>query len=215
MNLTRRVPHFRSFKFTPFVIAAIFLFTNLTGFLFNCVFAPSAQAQMSSVTFDQDGIPTDLPTSGDRRLDLIIFQVGARYGVDPRLLHVVIWKESKYKTHAKSHAGAQGLMQIIPATARRFDCDDVYDPASNIEAGTRYLRWLLERFDGDIKLALAGYNAGEGSVDKYDGVPPYDETQDYVRDIMDCYGKKFHPVLAPEEARIEFHLAQEVAQLQH
>ena len=90
-----------------------------------------------------------------------------------------------------------------------------YDVESNIDAGTKYLRFLLKRFNGNVTLALAGYNAGEGSVDKYNGVPPFNETQNYVRIITGRYGKNFHPLLSPEQARVEFRLLPEVAQLQH
>jgi soluble lytic murein transglycosylase-like protein len=206
------VPRFRSFKFAPFTIVALFLFTNLTGIFFNRAFAPDAQAQMT-MSVDENFIPADIPSSGDHDLDLIIFRAGKRNGVDPRFIHAVIWQESKYKTQAKSHAGAQGLMQLMPGTARRFGCSDAYDMEGNIEAGTKYLRWLLKRFDGNVSLALAGYNAGEGSVDKYNGIPPFNETQNYVRIITSRYGKYHHPILSPEEARVEFHLTQEVAQL--
>ena len=212
MNVSRFVPHFRSFKFAPFAIVALFLFTNLTGFLFSSAFAPEAQANTPHEV-NENYIPADIPSSGDRELDLLIFRTGEKHGVDPRLLHAVIWQESKYKVVAKSHAGAQGLMQLIPDTARRFGCSDPYDQAANLEAGTKYLRWLLKRFDGNVSLALAGYNAGEGSVDKYAGIPPYEETQNYVRIITSRYGKTYHPLLSPEEARIEFHLIEEVAQL--
>jgi soluble lytic murein transglycosylase-like protein len=216
MNLTRFVPHFRSFKFAPFTIIALFVFTNLTGILFNHAYAPAVQATEAAATATvavDDYIPSDVPTSGDHELDLIIFRAGERHGVDPRFLHAVIWQESKYKVRARSHVGAQGLMQLMPATAKRFGCDDITDPTSNIEAGATYLRWLLERFHGDVSLALAGYNAGEGAVDKYNGVPPYNETQNYVRIITGRYGKTYHPLLTPEQARIEFRLLPEVAQL--
>jgi soluble lytic murein transglycosylase-like protein len=217
MNLTRFVPHLRSFKFAPFAIIALFLFTNLTGFVFNRVYAPAVQAaETASMPVAQpEYIPSDVPTSGDRELDLIIFRAGERHGVDPRFIHAVIWQESKYKVRARSHVGAQGLMQLMPPTAKRFGCMDAHDPAANIEAGTKYLRWLLKRFNGNVSLALAGYNAGEGSVDKYNGVPPYKETQNYVRIITGRYGKFYHPLLSPEEARVEFRLLPEVAQLQH
>ena len=99
--------------------------------------------------------------------------------------------------HARSHAGAQGLMQLMPATARRFGCHNPHDPAANIAAGTKYLSWLLKRFEGNVELALAGYNAGEGSVDKYNGIPPYRETQNYVRIISSRYGKTRHPFCRP------------------
>ena len=217
MNLTRFVPHFRSFKFAPFAVIALFLFANLTGLIFNRVYAPAVQATEVSTTVvapDPQYIPADVPTSGDRELDLIIFRAGERHGVDPRFIHAVIWQESKYKVRARSHVGAQGLMQLMPPTAKRFGCMDAHDPAANIEAGTKYLRWLLKRFNGNVSLALAGYNAGEGSVDKYDGIPPYKETQNYVRIITGRYGKFHHPLLTPEEARVEFRLLPEIAQLQ-
>jgi soluble lytic murein transglycosylase-like protein len=218
MNLTRFVPHFRSFKFAPFAVIALFTFTNLTGIVFNRAYAPAVQAREASVAetvnVDADYIPADVPTSGDHELDLIIMRAGEHYGVDPRFIHAVIWQESKYKPRARSYVGAQGLMQLMPATARRFGCEDANDPASNIDAGTKYLRFLLERFKGNVSLALAGYNAGEGAVDKYNGVPPYNETQNYVRIITGRYGKTYHPLLTPEQARIEFRLLPDVAQLQ-
>jgi soluble lytic murein transglycosylase-like protein len=221
MNLTRFVPHFRSFKFAPVALIALFLLTNVTGLVFNRAYAPVVQAAESAPEVvaapaeeDETYIPADVPTSGDRELDLIIFRAGERHGVDPRFIHHVIWQESKYKVRARSHVGAQGLMQLMPPTAKRFGCLDAHDPASNIEAGTKYLRWLLKRFNGNVSLALAGYNAGEGSVDKYDGVPPYKETQNYVRIITGRYGKMHHPLLSPEQARVEFRLTPELAQLQ-
>jgi soluble lytic murein transglycosylase-like protein len=217
MNLTRFVPHFRSFKFAPFAIIALFLFTNLTGLVFNRAYAPNVQAaesnSISTTAAEPEYIPADVPTSGDHELDLIIFRAGERHGVDPRFIHAVIWQESKYKVRARSYVGAQGLMQLMPPTAKRFGCTDAHDPAANIEAGTKYLRFLLKRFNGNVSLALAGYNAGEGSVDKYNGVPPYKETQNYVRIITGRYGKFYHPLLSPEEARVEFRLLPEVAQL--
>jgi soluble lytic murein transglycosylase-like protein len=209
MKLTRFVPHFRSFKFAPVALIALFLFTNATGLVFNRVYAPDVQASERPAApapeVESDFIPADVPTSGDHQLDLIIFRAGERNGVDPRFIHAVIWQESKYKIRARSYVGAQGLMQLMPATAKRFGCEDAHDPAANIEAGTKYLRFLLKRF--------AGYNAGEGAVDKYNGVPPYNETQNYVRIITGRYGKTYHPLLSPEQARIEFRLMPEVAQL--
>ena len=200
MKFPRRLPHFRSLKFAPFAIIALFLFSNLTGLLFSHALAPVAAKERAFV------IPADIPTSGDPELDRIIFEAGANQGVDPRFIHAVIWQESKYKVDARSHAGAQGLMQLMPATAKRFGCDDPNDPVSNIKAGTKYLGWLLKRFSGNVELALAGYNAGEGAVDKYDGIPPYNETQNYVKIISQRYGKTYHPVLSPAEAAQVFQL---------
>jgi soluble lytic murein transglycosylase-like protein len=204
MKFPRSLPHFRSLKFAPFAIISLFLFTNLTGFLFSRVMAPDVVA--ASPQRVQFRIPADMPTSGNEELDRIIFEAGQKQGIDPRFLHAVIWQESKYQLRARSHAGAQGYMQLMPATAKRFGCDDPYDPVENIEAGTKYLGWLLKRFSGDVELALAGYNAGEGAVDKYDGVPPYNETQKYVKIISKRYGKTYHPVLPPEQAAHVFQL---------
>jgi soluble lytic murein transglycosylase-like protein len=202
MKFPRRLPHFRSLKFAPFALLSLFVFSNLTGILFSHALAPP-EAAATQHTFT---IPADIPTSGDPELDRIIFEVGEKQGVDPRFIHAVIWQESKYDTHAHSHAGAQGLMQLIPATAKRFGCEHPDDPEENITAGTKYLGWLLKRFSGNVELALAGYNAGEGAVDKYDGVPPYDETRNYVKIISERYGKTYHPVLPPAEAAEVFQL---------
>lgn len=196
-----RYQHLRSAKFAPLAIFSIFFLTNLTGFYFSPALAPSVSAAARAVT-----IPADIPQSGDCDLDWIIFHAGERAGVDPRLIHAVIKQESKYDPDALSPMGARGLMQLMPGTAKRFDCDDPKDKAGNVEAGTKYLAWLLKRFNGDVKLALAGYNAGEGSVDKYQGVPPYPETQNYVNKIVASYGKTYHPILEPEDAKIAFGL---------
>ena len=196
MKSARKLPHFRSLKFAPFALLSFFLFTNLTGILFSRVMAPVAVANPAAL----HEIPLDMPSSGNQDLDRIIFDAGEREGVDPRFIHAVIWQESKYDMTATSHAGAQGLMQLMPATAKRFGCTDPNDPVSNIAAGTKYLRWLLKRFSGNVELALAGYNAGEGSVDKYNGIPPYNETQNYVKIITKRYGKTYHPVVALTEA---------------
>jgi len=196
--------HLRSAKFAPVAIISLFFLTNFTGLFFSPVFAPDVAA--TSITDEVETIPADIPVSGDCDLDWIIFRAGEREGVDPRFIHAVIKQESKYKSDATSSVGARGLMQLMPATAKRFACNDAKDEACNVEAGTKYLAWLLKRFNGDVKLALAGYNAGEGSVHKYQGVPPFPETQNYVNKIVPNYGKTYHPVLQPEDAKIAFHL---------
>ncbi|HKG23891.1 MAG TPA: lytic transglycosylase domain-containing protein [Blastocatellia bacterium] len=145
-------------------------------------------------------------------MDRLILEAGTRHGVDPRLVYCVIRQESNFKTTAKSQKNAQGLMQMIPATAERFGVKDVYDPEQNIEGGTRYLRWLLKRFNGNVKLALAGYNAGEGAVEKSGNkVPDYIETKNYVKKIVENYGKTHHPVLDPEQAAERFKYAGQTA----
>lgn len=102
------------------------------------------------------------------------------FGVEEAVVRAIIHAESAYRPNAVSHAGAQGLMQLIPATASRFGVGDVFDPSQNIRGGVQYLAWLLKRFNNDLTLAAAGYNAGEGAVDRHGGVPPYAETQRYV-----------------------------------
>lgn len=111
-----------------------------------------------------------------------------RYGLSPSLLHAVIRAESAYNPTAVSRAGAQGLMQLMPGTAARYGVRDSFDPAENIRGGSAYLRDLLDMFGQDVKLALAGYNAGEGAVIKHGRqIPPYAETQDYVRKVLRFY----------------------------
>ena len=127
-------------------------------------------------------------TTGDAGVDSYIVASGARHGVDPVLLYAIMHRESAFKQRALSYKGARGLMQLMPATAARFGVRDIFDPAQNIDGGARYMRFLLDRFDGDVRLALAGYNAGEGAVDRYGRrVPPYRETQEYVRRISERY----------------------------
>jgi hypothetical protein len=94
----------------------------------------------------------------------------------------------------------------MPDTGKRFHCTDLADEKCNVEAGTKYLAWLLKRFNGDVSLTLAAYNAGEGAVDKYQGIPPYHETENYVKKIVANYGKTFHPIVSPADAKVMFHL---------
>jgi len=149
----------RSAKSIPFFIISLFVFFNFTNLGLSPVMAPVASAAV-------EAIPADIPLSGDCDLDWIIYRAGQKSGVDPRFIHAVIKQESKYNSKAVSPVGAQGLMQMMPATAERFGLKDPFDPAANVAAGTKYLKWLLKRFDGDVSLALGGYNAGEGAVDK-------------------------------------------------
>ena len=119
-----------------------------------------------------------------------IFETAKRHYVNPAVVTAVVRAESAFDPRAVSHKGARGLMQLMPATARRFGVgsEDIFDPARNLDAGVRYLRWLLDRFDGELHLALAAYNAGEGTVERYGGVPPYRETRSYIRRIYRSLG---------------------------
>lgn len=114
----------------------------------------------------------------------IIAKMSEKYNVDANLIKGVIKAESGFNPKAQSPVGARGLMQLMPATAKGLGVTDIFDPVQNIEGGTKYLRRMLDKFDGDTKLALAAYNAGPGAVDKYNGVPPYKETQQYVKRIL-------------------------------
>src|SRR5262249_13321203 len=115
-----------------------------------------------------------------------------KHQIDPRLIMEVIRQESGFRPRATSNKGAQGLMQLIPSTAARFGVYRIHDPAENVEGGTKYLRFLLDMFEGNIELALAGYNAGENAVVKYNyQIPPYRETRDYVRSITARYRSKY------------------------
>ncbi|HEX8177518.1 MAG TPA: lytic transglycosylase domain-containing protein [Pyrinomonadaceae bacterium] len=136
-------------------------------------------------------------TTGDPRIDSYIVESGVRHGIDPVLIYALMHQESSFKRGAISVKGARGLMQLMPGTAARFGVTNIFDPRQNIEGGTRYLRFLLNAFDGDIALTLAGYNAGEGAVLKYGRrVPPYRETQEYVRRITQRYALMRDPETA-------------------
>ncbi len=114
-----------------------------------------------------------------------IEQAARRHNVPVELICGVILQESGGNSRAVSHCGARGLMQLMPGTAKRFGVKNSFDPAQNVEGGTKYLRWLLDRFDGDIELALAGYNSGEHNVEKYGNkIPPFKETQNYVPSVL-------------------------------
>lgn len=121
--------------------------------------------------------------SAETPFEALVQQAAQRYGIDPAVLKAVIHAESNFNPYAVSKAGAQGLMQLMPGTARALGVQDPFDPVQNIDGGARYLRQLLDRFHS-LPLALAAYNAGPGAVARYQGVPPYRETQTYVRRVM-------------------------------
>jgi hypothetical protein len=128
-----------------------------------------------AVDMDRDGV------------EKLIREAAERHRMDPALVRAVIETESNWNPKAYSHKGAGGLMQLIPTTAQRYGAYDVFDPQQNIDAGVKYLRTLLERYNGNLDLALAAYNAGEGAVDRAHGVPSFRETRNYVQKVQNAY----------------------------
>ena len=131
--------------------------------------------------------PRDTSPERYRRYDAFIREAAALYRLPESFVRAVIRVESDYNPQVVSHAGACGLMQLMPATAARMGVTDVFDPRQNILGGTRYLRVLANHFNGDLVLVIAAYNAGEGAVQRYRGIPPYEETQRYVRRVLRHY----------------------------
>lgn len=126
-------------------------------------------------------------TLSERELEPVIRRHSSQHQLHPALIRAIIKAESDFDPRAVSRSGAIGLMQLMPQTAVRLDVRDMYDPDDNVGGGTKYLRQLLDRFHGNLPLALAAYNAGENAVDRYQTLPPYDETRQYVRKVLRYY----------------------------
>jgi len=147
-------------------------------------------------------------TTGNAVVDSYIVDFSRRYAIDPLLIYSQMHQESTFKPRAVSPKGARGLMQLMPDTARRFGVGNIYDPKQNIEGGVKYMRFLLDMFGGDLNLALAGYNAGENAVLKYGSqIPPYRETQEYVRRISSRYTMISNPQYIQTAKRVNSEIA--------
>lgn len=130
-----------------------------------------------------------IPPTGYSRgeLDKIVVDIAKKYNVDEKLVKAIIKKESGFNPNARSSSGAIGLMQLMPFTGKKLGVINPYDPVQNVDGGVRHLKYLMTKYNGNVVLALAAYNAGTGNVNKYNGVPPFKETQNYVRTILSNY----------------------------
>lgn len=163
-----------------------------------CLTPPAAVAPAAP---DIGLIPPPEPAypAGSTPVRRLVDRLAPQYGVDPRLAMAVIAVESGFRPDAVSPRNAQGLMQLIPATAQRFRVRNSFDPEANVRGGLAYLRWLLMRFNGEVQLVAAAYNAGEGAVERHGGVPPYRETQAYVQRIAALYRQAWHALPVPKK----------------
>ena len=137
--------------------------------------SPFTGAGRPAVSIDRDGA------------EKLVREAAARHNVDPALVRAVIETESNWNSGAISRKGAAGLMQLIPTTGQRYGANDLFNPQQNVDAGVRHLKWLLERYNGNLDLALAAYNAGEGAVDRAHGIPAFRETRNYVQRVQEAY----------------------------
>ncbi len=156
-------------------------FGNLTGKKIDSVIIPDND-EISAISYSATSKNAEKSHIKD-----LVSKISKKHGVDERLVNAVIKQESGFNPNAKSSAGALGLMQLMPSTAKALGVTDPYNPIQNVDGGVRYLKSMIDRYNGNVVLGLAAYNAGPGNVDKYDGVPPFSETQNYVKNILANY----------------------------
>ena len=147
----------------------------------------SPQISLTNSINEAMAIQTNTQPASKSQILNVVSQISKKHGVDEKLVQALIKQESGFNPKAKSKAGAMGLMQLMPSTAKNLGVKDPYNIVQNVEGGVKYLKSMLDKYNGNMILALAAYNAGPGAVDKYDGVPPYKETQNYVRNILANY----------------------------
>lgn len=171
-----------------------------SGAVPECLNAPPVPVQTAEQGWDVGRFVGGQPMARRQVVELVA-GLAPEYDIDPRLALAIATTESNFNAAAVSPKNAMGVMQLIPGTAERFNVKNPFDPVQNIRGGLAYLRWLLAYFKGDVALAAAGYNAGEGAVDRYKGVPPYGETRGYVQRILAFFARRNHPydsrVVAP------------------
>ncbi len=147
----------------------------------------SPQISLTNALNEAAAIQANTQPANKSQILNVVSQISKKHGVDEKLVQALIKQESGFNPNAKSKAGAMGLMQLMPSTAKTLGVKDPYNIVQNVEGGVKYLKSMLDKYNGNMILALAAYNAGPGAVDKYDGVPPYKETQNYVRNILANY----------------------------
>ncbi|MDD3354487.1 transglycosylase SLT domain-containing protein [Zoogloea sp.] len=167
--------------------------SEYVGAVPDCLKAPGyGEAFVARDDWDTRKYLASLPEQKKKLVELIT-TLAPRFSIEPRLALAIATTESNFDSKAVSPKNAMGVMQLIPETASRFNVTNTFDPVQNIKGGLAYLRWLLAYYRGNVPLAVAGYNAGEGAVDRYKGVPPYKETQNYVRRILAFFPRTEHP----------------------
>jgi soluble lytic murein transglycosylase len=172
------------FSFVASVFADVYMYKDRNGVV-TFTNVPN-HTGYRRVLRDRNG-PVSIGSLVNTSYDDVILTASGRYNVDAHLVRAVIKAESDFNSHARSHKGAMGLMQLMPDTARIHNVNDAYDPGENVEGGVRHLRMLLDRYQGDLELSLAAYNAGSGAVEKHGGIPPFVETREYVRRVLRFY----------------------------
>lgn len=147
----------------------------------------NSQISLQNALTEATAVQANTQPASKSQILNVVSQISKKHGVDDKLVQALIKQESGFNPKAKSKAGAMGLMQLMPATAKNLGVKDPYNTVQNVEGGVKYLKSMLNKYNGNVILALAAYNAGPGAVDKYSGVPPYPETQNYIKNILANY----------------------------